>query len=164
MPKKDRVVVGDRLMNYVLSMLSHFSHAWNFADVRVAETEKFLFCYYEFRSLMRMCSGESKEAPNIIKITNYSAIAEYMERIEKGIGKWRKSVRSRKTPAGIESNNVDVSGNDKPRGGKCQLILIITITTLFLAHRLNDLCKKRFKSMSKGPMPLPKWAIILMLG
>ncbi len=118
MPKKDRVVVGDWLMNYVLSMLSHFSHAWNFADVRVAETEKFLFCYYEFRSLARMCSGERKEELNIIKITNYSAIAEYMERIEKGIGKWRKSVRSRKTPAGIESNNVDVSGNDKPRGGE----------------------------------------------
>ena len=118
MPKKDRVVVGDRLMNYVLSMLSHFSYAWNFADVRVSETEKFLFCYYEFRSLARMCSGERKEELNIIKITNYSAIAEYMERIEKGIGKWRKYVRSRKTPAGIESNNVDVSGNDKPRGGE----------------------------------------------
>lgn len=116
MPKKDRVIVGDRLMNYVLSMLAHFSYAWNFADVRVEETEKFLFCYYEFRSLARMCSGERKEEVNLVKVKNYAAMSQYMDRIEKGIGKWRKAVRSRKSPACIESNYVDASGNDKPRG------------------------------------------------
>ena len=52
MPKKDRVVVGDRLdeLRYFVHAVA-FSHAWNFADVRVAETEKFLFCYYEFEAL-----------------------------------------------------------------------------------------------------------------
>jgi len=94
MPKKDRIIIGDRLLNYVLSMLSHFSYAWNFQDVRVIETEKFIFNYYEFRSLVRMCTDNNKDEANIIKLSNYVPMAESMANIEEGMKKWRKFAKS----------------------------------------------------------------------
>ena len=56
MPKKDRVIIGDKIIEYNLSMIAHFSKGFQFKECRLAEIDSFLFDFDRMKALLRMAS------------------------------------------------------------------------------------------------------------
>ena len=53
MPKKDRVIIGDKIIEYNLSMIAHFSKGFQFKECRLAEIDSFLFDFDRMKALCR---------------------------------------------------------------------------------------------------------------
>ena len=112
MPKKDRVIIGDKIIEYNLSMIAHFSKGFQFKECRLAEIDSFLFDFDRMKALLRMAS-ELK----ILLPAKYVLLFEYIERIDEGVAKWRnasnatKSMQSRNqtTSAAMGRNNQEVA-------------------------------------------------------
>ena len=112
MPKKDRVIVGDKIIEYNLSMIAHFSRSYQFKEERLKETDLFLFDYDRLKALLRM-SCDLK----IILQDKYALLFIYLKRIDEGVAKWRNSAIANKsmqaryqtTTAAMGNNNQEVA-------------------------------------------------------
>ena len=60
MPKKDRVIIGDKIIEYNLSMIAHFSKGFQFKECRLAEIDAFLFDFDRMKALLRMALSKFK--------------------------------------------------------------------------------------------------------
>ena len=92
MPKKDRVIIGDKIIEYNLSMIAHFSKGFQFKECRLAEIDSFLFDFDRMKALLRMAS-ELK----ILLPAKYVLLFEYIERIDEGVAKWRNASTATKS-------------------------------------------------------------------
>ena len=86
MPKKDRVIIGDKIIEYNLSMIAHFSKGFQFKECRLAEIDSFLFAFDRMKALLRMAS-ELK----ILLPAKYVLLFDYIERIDEGVAKRRNA-------------------------------------------------------------------------
>lgn len=110
-PKKDRVVIGDRLMSLAFAMVSDVAMAYRFMERRVEYIDSFIGRYEQLKCGLRMAADLKMLKPKR-QIASYVCI----ERIDEGISKWRKSAVS-SVHAPTDSN--DVRGHDplESRGG-----------------------------------------------
>ena len=110
-PKKDRVVMGDRLMSLVTTMFSEFAMAYKVRRDRLLHIDNFLVAFESFKGLLRIC-GDLK----IVAVNRRTQLYIYIERIDEGIVKWRESVASQ-VQAAAASNNGRHTGIQETRGG-----------------------------------------------
>ena len=112
MPKKDRVIIGDKILEYNKSKIAHFSKGFQFKEFRLAEIDSFLFDFDRMKALLRMASELKVLLP-----AKYVLLFDYIERIDEGVAKWRKAStatksmqsRNQTTSAAMGRNNQEVA-------------------------------------------------------
>ena len=117
MPKRDRSVLGERMFDAVMGMLSDFTMSYKLrGSDKLVYTDKFLAHFEVLKGLMRMCAdrklfmGEKKEK-------KFTSTFEYIKRIDDGIIAWREKL-SREVRSTKASNDGLRSGiQPKLRGG-----------------------------------------------
>ena len=133
MPKKDRVIIGDKILEYNLSMIAHFSKGFQFKECRLAEIDSFLFDFDRMKALLRMASELKVLLP-----AKYVLLFDYIERIDEGVAKWRKAStatksmqsRNQTTSAAMGRNNQEVatdSFNPVPEVSHYHLSVIVGV-------------------------------------
>lgn len=104
-PKRDRAVLGDRILDAATAMLVEFTLSYKLrGNEKVVHTDRFLAHFEVLKGLMRLCI-DKKVLPGKKCIESY----EYIQRIDDGIIAWRERIASevRSTAA---SNNGRRSG------------------------------------------------------
>ena len=117
MPKRDRAVLGERMLDAVMGMLSDFTMSYKLrGSDKLVYTDKFLAHFEVLKGLMRMCAdrklftGDKKEK-------KFTSTFEYIKRIDDGIIAWREKL-SREVRSTKASNDGLRSGiQSKLRGG-----------------------------------------------
>ena len=112
-PKRDRAVLGERLLDAVLAMLTEFTLSYELrGSDKLAHTDRFLAQFSVFKSLMRL--GIEKK---VLASKRCVQCYEYIKRIDDGIIAWRRNV-SREVRSTADSNDDRRSGlQEKLRGG-----------------------------------------------
>jgi len=110
-PKKDRVVLGDRIMNTTLSMMSNFGLAYKITDKRLEYIDLFLADFEVAKVLLRIATDLK-----YLKPAKQVEIFSYIQRIDEGVMKWRKSVISKNQASKVSNYDLG-SDKQKTRGG-----------------------------------------------
>lgn len=112
-PKRDRAVLGDRLLDAVTAMLVEFTLSYKLrGNERVVYTDRFLAHFEVLKGLMRLCI-DKKVLPGRRCVESY----EYIQRIDDGIIAWREMI-AREVRSTAASNNGRHSGmQEQLRGG-----------------------------------------------
>ena len=110
-PKKDRVVLGDKIHDKASSMIAHAGMAYKLADRRKDEIDLFICDFEILKAYLRLAIDLKHLLP-----AKQVKIFSYIQRIDEGIMKWRKSVMS-KIQASKVSNNDLGSDKQESRGG-----------------------------------------------
>ena len=112
-PKRDRAVLGDRLLDAVTAMLVEFTLSYKLrGNEKVVHTDRFLAHFEVLKGLMRLCI-DKKVLPGRKCVESY----EYIQRIDDGIIAWRERI-AREVRSTAASNNGRRSGvQEQLRGG-----------------------------------------------
>ena len=110
-PKKDCVVLGDKIHDKATSMLAHAGMAYKLSDRRKEEIDLFICDFEILKAYLRLAIDFKYLLP-----AKQVKIFSYIQRIDEGIMKWRKSVMSKNQASKV--SNYDL-GPDKQesRGG-----------------------------------------------
>ena len=112
MPKKDRVVLGDRIMSAATDALTFYNLAYKFMESRDYYKLLFVREYTKLKELLRLAS-----TLKVVAESSHVNLFVYMQRIDDSYRKWDKATRKRIFQASAESNDDRVSGNTETRGG-----------------------------------------------
>ena len=112
MPKKDRVMLGDRIFSAAVDALVYYRLAYRFMEDREENKRRFSVEYEKLKELLRMAATLKK-----IPIEKHVALFSYIERIDSGYSRWDKATKKRIIQASGESNYDPASDNSKSRGG-----------------------------------------------
>lgn len=135
MPKRDRAVLGERMLDAVMGMLSDFSMSYKLrGSDKLVYTDKFLAHFEVLKGLMRICCdkklyGGDKACKGLFGVSQegmaklaknekkFISTFEYIKRIDDGIIAWREKL-SREVRSTKASNDGLRSGIQKQlRGG-----------------------------------------------
>ena len=83
MPKKDRVVLGDKIFNSCVDSLSYFREAFKNMEQREELKKKFVHEFGKLKELIRLSVNLK-----LIKSKSHVSIFEYIMRIDEGYKKW----------------------------------------------------------------------------
>ena len=110
-PKKDRVVLGDKIHDKASSMIAHAGMAYKLADRRKDEIDLFICDFEVLKAYLRLAIDLKYLQP-----AKQVKIFTYIQRIDEGITKWRKSVMSKNQA--LKVSNYDLEPDkQEPRGG-----------------------------------------------
>ena len=113
MPKKDRVVLGDKIFNSCVDSLSYFREAFKNMEQREELKKKFVHEFGKMKELVRLSVNLK-----LIKSKSHVSIFEYIMRIDKEKKKWDNVTKKLSViQATADSNNVCGTSNNKSRGG-----------------------------------------------
>lgn len=135
MPKRDRAVLGERMLDAVMAMLADFTMSYKLRGVdKLVHTDKFLAHFEVLKGLMRICCdkklyGGDKACKGLFGVSQedmaklsknekkFISTFEYIKRIDDGIIAWREKL-SREVRSTKASNDGLRSGIQKQlRGG-----------------------------------------------
>lgn len=111
-PKKDRVVLGDKIHDKASSMIAHAGMAYKLADRRKDEIDLFLCDFEILKAYLRLSIDLKYLHP-----TKQVKIFSYIQRIDEGIMKWRKSVISRNQAPKVSNDDLGPDEQKHSRGG-----------------------------------------------
>lgn len=86
MPKKDRVVLGEKLFESCLNAMSYFQTAYTFKEKRVKYIDKYLFEFNKIITMLRLADSLKR-----IEQKQYVLLFEIIENIDNAIIAYRKS-------------------------------------------------------------------------
>ena len=109
--KKDRVVLGDKIHDKASSMIAHAGMAYKLADRRKDEIDLFICDFEILKAYLRLAIDLKHLLP-----ANQVKIFSYIQRIDEGIMKWRKSVMSKIQASKVSNNDLGPDKQEK-RGG-----------------------------------------------
>lgn len=104
-PKRDRAVLGDRILDAATEMLVEFTLSYKLrGNEKAVHTDRFLAHFEVLKGLMRLCI-DKKMLPGKKCVESY----EYIQRIDDGIIAWRERI-AREVRSTAASNNGRRSG------------------------------------------------------
>ena len=112
MPKKDRVVLGDRIMSAATDALTYYNLAYKFMESRDYYKLLFVREYTKLKELLRLASKMK-----VIVESSHVGLFVYIQRIDDSYRKWDKATKNRIFQASAGSNDGRASGNTETRGG-----------------------------------------------
>jgi len=112
MPKKDRVVLGDRIMSAATDALTYYNLAYKFMESRDYYKLLFVREYTKLKELLRLASKMK-----VIAESSHVGLFVYIQRIDDSYRKWDKATKKRIFQASAGSNDGRASGNTETRGG-----------------------------------------------
>jgi len=89
-PKRDRIALGNRILDHTEKVLSSFAMAYNIEDNKLQNIDKFII---EFEAL-KMCIRLGFELDIYNVESDINAMREYLARIDESVEKWRAYVVS----------------------------------------------------------------------
>jgi hypothetical protein len=102
LPKRDRAVLGDRMLDAVMAMLSDFTMSYKLRGAdKLAYTDMFMAHFEVLKGILRLSrekkvNDDLKNGKNPKKDTKidkkYVSTFEYMQRIDDGIIAWREKI------------------------------------------------------------------------
>lgn len=111
-PKKDRVVLGDKIHDKASSMIAHAGMAYKLADRRKDEIDLFICDFEILKAYLRLAIDLKFLQP-----AKQVKIFSYIQRIDEGIMKWRKSVMSKIQAPKVSNDDLGPDKQESRGGG-----------------------------------------------
>ena len=111
-PKKDRVVLGDKIHDKASSMIAHAGMAYKLADRRKDEIDLFICDFEILKAYLRLAIDLKFLQP-----AKQVKIFSYIQRIDEGIMKWRKSVMSKNQAPKVSNDDLGPDKQESRGGG-----------------------------------------------
>lgn len=110
--KKDRVVLGDKIHDKASSMIAHAGMAYKLADRRKDEIDLFICDFEILKAYLRLAIDLKFLLP-----AKQVKIFSYIQRIDEGIMKWRKSVMSKNQAPKVSNDDLGPDKQESRGGG-----------------------------------------------
>ena len=111
-PKKDRVVIGDKMIDKATSMIAYSGMAYKLADKRLECIDRFICEFEILKTYLRMAIDLKYLRP-----AKQVKIFSLIQRIDEGVMKWRKSATSKIQASKVSNYDLGPDKQNQSRGG-----------------------------------------------